>query len=163
MPPCRGSLNFGRAWVCLLVVCSDLVPTNYPYMGTVTSTSVDDGSCERSACSDTDANCSTSKKRSPPHRSVRMSHVTFGPVDRNRLRLNHRNPISHSHVLGRDGLNKFIATVTTSDFLSSKRHGISEKLAKNAELVKESGTVVDGIKETDWNSSRVGSIESKSA
>ena len=53
-------------------------------------------------------------------------------------------------------MNKFIATAIASDHLSFKRHGISEKLAKNTELVKDLGIVVDGIKKTNWNSSRVG-------
>ena len=78
------------------------------------------------------------------------SYVTIGLVDRNRLQLYHgnRSVILVSSAIdfsGGDGLNKFIATVIASDCLSFERHGVSEKLAKNAELVKDSEIVVDGV------------------
>jgi hypothetical protein len=78
------------------------------------------------------------------------SYATLGLVDRNRLQLYHGNRSvillsSAINFSGGDGLNKFIAAVIASDCLSFERHGIAEKLAKNAELVKDSGIVVAGV------------------
>ena len=42
-----------------VLICLDLVLTNYPYMGTVTSMSFGDRSCEQSPCSDNDAKSSS--------------------------------------------------------------------------------------------------------
>ena len=46
-----------RAQRTPLSTCSDLTPTNYPYMEAVTSMSLDKGSGEPSSCSRRDANC----------------------------------------------------------------------------------------------------------
>ena len=45
-----------REWEVIWADMLDLALTNYPYFGTVTSTSPDDGPCAQSTCPDTDAN-----------------------------------------------------------------------------------------------------------